>query len=255
MNSDNRFKPYWLPQISAPFTDVVDGLGNEGFTTKHVFANPNQLKPIQKVVDSDKIKYFNKLNQQRVSIDPIYISSDNEILDGHHRYYSAISAGSEFIHCIKIYGTFQDIARALNKIQDIYSYINDKKSFTKIDEKPKNQILKLYRSQDIKDNSKTGNFFFLENVDGKNPIQFDIEFDNLYTITDENVLNSKNPVIEFAKILIPSVDIVSNEHAANVINTILPKLGYDGVNYGKYVQSVKNENNVEKVETNVENGI
>src|SRR5690606_26939046 len=102
-----------------------------------------------------------------IKMNPIFISGDDEVLDGHHRlaaYISHPSYTDKEIACIKIMSDYKDAARILNKIQDLYDYQNKptKKSFKEINQiqdGPKEFI--AYRSEPIKEKSKSGNFFYL----------------------------------------------------------------------------------------------
>ena len=115
---DVRYKPMWLPQVNAPFNYTLDMLDKEGVEYKYRQIDPEELIPSQGIVAQDKVSEIDVDN-----IQPIWISKENQILDGHHRYVAALSREIP-IKVLQIMLSQKDAIRILNKIQDIFEYEN-----------------------------------------------------------------------------------------------------------------------------------
>ena len=237
---DIRFSPFWLPQVSAPLIYILNKLKEEEIPFKILKVHPNELNPSQGIIFLDKVSKLSSDN-----IKPIWGSNGNMILDGHHRYASALSHDKP-IKFIKILLNPKDAARILNKIQDIFTYerqldieevvnqnqinaMNDKDSGVSTSEflttlenlKNDDEIIEdnsieivgkqpkkltAYRKGKIKENSKVGNFFSVKPVDGY--IKYNIEFDNILDTDEMNLIYHKdnNPVFILAKNWFPNLD-------------------------------------------------
>jgi len=265
---DMRYKPHFLPQVNAPYDVVMQKLDDEGVSYAHIEVDPNELEPMQGIVFSDEVG--------GVTVDdmnPIWISGDNQVLDGHHRMVRAL-LDNQPIKCIKINMNHKDACRTLNKIQDIYEYENsqgleevenqgainfygdDENQFlktleednlaTRTEESPgKNQkTVEAYRKAPIKENSVIGNFFTLEPVDGYD--KYEIDFENLL---DTNALgvtykDGQEPVDILAKSWFPNINFekLSTEHNTDATSLKTKavaekamKMGYDGIKYGNSI--------------------
>jgi hypothetical protein len=264
---DMRYKPNHLPQVSAPFLYVVDQLDNEKVKYKILKTTPDELKPTQGLVDLCKVSSIlrsGKINQ------PIWLSRDNDILDGHHRYAASINR-NEPLKAIQIDLPLHDAARILNKIVDIFNYkrqraidevvsqdvINAERESDLLDQllrsvpKKENKINKEvftgYREDEPKPNSKVGNFFSLN--PNKEMKKFEIEFDNLLDTDrmDITFSNESIPTVGLAKIWFPDVDLNEvatemNSKIENLCNRLVAekakKMGYDGIKYGSIMLQV-----------------
>ena len=238
---DLRYKPMWLPQVNSPFNYTLDMLDKEGVEYKFMQADPDELEPSQGIVAQDKVSEINIDN-----IQPIWISKENKVLDGHHRFIAALSRGIP-IKCIKIMLSQKDAIRTLNKIQDIFEYENQEGIMEVVaqdqinnmndpdsdfnnggfldtlrnesddegenkemlfDDKPpkKTKTVTGYRRGVINEKSAVGNFFSLKSVDGYN--KYDIEFDNLLNTNDLNLQykSDVNPVSVLADNWFPNID-------------------------------------------------
>lgn len=259
-----RYKPYFLPQVSAPLDVVLNQLAANDVGYEIIEIDPNELNASQGITFSDEV--------EKVSFDdtnPIWVSNDNRVLDGHHRWVKALLDGTP-IKAVKIKMNDKDACRLLNKIQDIYEYersqsleevemqgaINyygdDENQFLTTLEKDNAGIrvetpstnsksLIAYRKDPIKENSVVGNFFLLNPVDGFDKYQ--IDFDNLL---DTNALgvtykDSQSPVDILAKIWFPNINFekISKQYnmpVENLKNKAIAekamKMGYDGIKYG-----------------------
>ena len=275
---DMRYKPRFLPQMSAPFDIVLEKLDEEGLKYDIVEVDPKELQPSQGVTFSDEVEKCNVDDNN-----PIWINNDMKILDGHHRWVKALIDGIP-VKAIKINANDKDASRILNKIQDIYEYeqaheleevemqdvINDENSndinytdrkefLTSLEEdnvevqkeKPSvnPQSIIAYRKEPIKENSVVGNFFTLNPIDGFNKYQ--IDFDNLL---DTNALgvaykDTQQPVEILAKIWFPHINFeklseqynITSENLKNkAITEKAMKMGYDGILYNnKLLQGLK----------------
>jgi hypothetical protein len=114
MESQRIGTPMYLPQISAPYTEVLADLDKNNIGYEESEMNPNDLNPLQKLTFSDRVDNVD-INK------PIWISDKNDVLDGHHRLIKAIFNNIP-IKVIKIKLSTNDACRVLNKFQDIYEY-------------------------------------------------------------------------------------------------------------------------------------
>ena len=271
---DMRYKPHFLPQVHAPYDVVMQKLDDEGVDYTNVEVDPNELTPLQGIVFSDDVG--------GVEVDdmkPIWISSDMQVLDGHHRMVRALLDEIP-IKAVMINMNHKDACRTLNKIQDIYEYEhsqgleevqvqdtinfygNDENQFLNDleedntalqteEEKPnKNQKTVVgYRGMPIKENSVVGNFFTTKPVEGYDA--YEIDFENLM---DTNALgvtykDGQEPVDILAKSWFPNINFekLATQHKTDSINLKTKavaekamKMGYDGIKYGdSIIQGLK----------------
>lgn len=252
---DYNYKPKYLPQISAPYSILFSELKKEGIGYKVCGVDLSEITPTQGLVFSDKIN-----NIQSDNLKSIFLSKENKIVDGHHRYASAISSDLKKIKSIIIDLPFMEAIRVLNRIQDIYDYEiklkndideNKKKSFLHFLElenedkryRGKTKKIKGYRATPINYDSKIGNFFMLQNPDDKIKYEFEIEFESLLD-TDEldiNFIKSETPPMTLSKFWFPNINFskIADEydvHIDIIINRAIAekamKFGYDGIKYG-----------------------
>lgn len=269
---DMRYKPRFLPQVSAPYSIVLQKLDDEGVDYDMVEVDPNELSPTQGITFSDEV---GKVNID--DMNPIWISNDMKVIDGHHRMVRGLLDGLK-LKAVKVDLNERDAARVLNKIQDIYEYeqsqgleevevqdtINqygdDENQFLdaleednlalQTEETEKNQqTIIAYRREPIKENSVVGNFFTLNPINGYS--KYEINFDNLL---DTNALgvtykDSQEPVDILAKSWFPHVNFEKLSKQYNVPSSNLKnkavaeramKMGYDGIKYGEtLIQGLK----------------
>lgn len=274
---DMRYKPYFLPQVSAPFEIVLQKLDEEGIGYDMVEVSPEELNASQGVTFSDEVS--------KVSLDdtnPIWMADENKILDGHHRWVKAMLENKP-LKAVHVKLNEKDAARILNKIQDIYEYeqhqqaeslvsqdvintdnqassgVSDNEFLATLEEdnvnvqaenSEKNQkTVVAFRKDPIKENSVVGNFFMLEPINGFDKYQ--IDFDNLLDTNELGIeyKDSQDPVDILAKIWFPNINFekISEQHDMSSINLKMKaitekamKLGYDGIKYGdKLVQGLK----------------
>jgi hypothetical protein len=266
---DMRYKPRFLPQVSAPFSIVLQKLDDDGVGYGMVEVDPNELQPSQGITFSDEVG--------RVNVDdmnPIWISNDMKVLDGHHRMVRALLDGIK-LKAVKIDLNDKDASRVLNRIQDIYEYeqargmeevemqdpINgenqidagvsqseflaslEEDNLTLQSEAPStNQTTVVaYRKEPIKENSVIGNFFTLKPMEGYS--KYEIDFDNLLDTTALGVTykDGQQPVDILAKSWFPHVNFEKlgtqyNTPSINLKNKAVAekamKMGYDGIKYG-----------------------
>ena len=269
-----RYKPYHLPQVSAPYIYVLDKLKDEGVKYKIGKMNPNRVQPMQGLVSLEKISEIDPTN-----IKPVWLSQEPKVVDGHHRYGAALTHGVPLPY-LQIMLPASDAARILNKIQDIYEYeekakieevvaqdqinvMNDPEAvdfLEAIDKEMKadQEILHsgaeekigrkkrkifAYRNKPINETSPIGNFFSVKPVDGYT--KYEIEFDNLLD-TDKMGIHShgNNPIELLANVWFPNIKFekiakkykVSPEHLMNkAISEKAKKMGYDGIKYGDII--------------------
>ena len=223
-----------LPNIKIPYTEVVEELSRNGIHHKLISIDPNALKPIHSIL----VGGINESDED--NDEPIYISDDHSVLDGHYKLANALMKKKPYIKAVKLFLNVDDASNILNNIQNFseyrgkkeleeveaQDYINsenetdtgssydeflgslDDKSMIK-DKAPYNLLEKKgekivgYRNSPINEKSNVGNFFLLEPQEGFN--KYEIEFDNLLDFSD---LKSKydNPLEYLANIWFPHID-------------------------------------------------
>lgn len=264
---DMRFKPSWLPQVSMPFKHTLRSLKDNNVSCKMARMKPSDLKPFQGIVFGDKVLEIDSQN-----IKPIWVSEDNFILDGHHRYACALANEIPYVRVFKVGLNHMDAARMLNKIIDLYEYEeqrkieevvaqdqinalndpdNDPANFLEMlavelkedknSYKKKKKKLSAYRKHEIKEGSKVGNFFSTKPYDGYK--KYDIEFDNLLDTNDMGLIfhGDNSPTTVLAKTWFPNVDFIKLAKKYNVKPDLLINraicdaakgMGFDGIKYG-----------------------
>lgn len=235
---DMRYKPRFLPQMSAPFDIVLQKLDEEGVGYDIVEVSPEELNASQGITFSDEVS---KVNLDDTN--PIWMADENKILDGHHRWVKAMLENKS-LKAVHVKLNEKDAARVLNKIQDIYEYeqargmeeqeenainyyANDAKSGidnsnsdneflasleednanVQLEKPEKNQkTIMAYRKEPIKENSVVGNFFTLSPVDGFS--KYEIDFDNLLDTNELGIAykDGQEPVDILAKIWFPNIN-------------------------------------------------
>ena len=243
-----KYKPFYLPQMNAPFDSILETLDEEGVGYDILTLNPHLLKPSQGIVFGDHISDMDFENMP-----PIWTSKNLDILDGHHRYANAL-AKEEPIKLVRIDKDKKDAARLLNKMQDIYEYQqqmkmeevvaqdqinaeNDMDSdgsefLSKIEQKSppsdddrfllqdtnkgNKQKITAYRQGNVNEKSKIGNFFLLEPKEGYD--KYDIEFDNLLEThnLDLNFRNNVSPVEVLCNVWFPHVNLKDIEKKSGI---------------------------------------
>jgi hypothetical protein len=268
---DMRYKPRFLPQVSAPFEIVLQKLDEEGVDYEIVEINPNEneLEASQGITFSDEVEKAN-INDNN----PIWTSEDNKILDGHHRYVKALLDEIP-LKAVNIKLNEKDASRVLNKIQDIYEYeqkqqmeevvgndyindynktdsgVSDSEFLNSLEEdnlevqsgktSTNQKTIIGYRRDPIKENSVVGNFFSLKPIEGFDKYQ--IDFDNLLDTHSLGIVykDSQEPADILAKIWFPHVNFekISKEYdmsSANLKNKAIAEkamsFGFDGIKYG-----------------------
>lgn len=275
---DMRYKPYFLPQVSAPLEVVLEQLAANDVDYELIEVDPNELDVSQGVTFSDEAEMA-----QLDDMNPIWLANENKIIDGHHRYIKALTEKKK-LKAVKINMNEKDACRVLNKIQDIYEYeqargleeivnndvvndennpdgnFTDRKEFmTSLEEDNTNvqaekpstnaQIIIAYRQAPIKENSSVGNFFTLKPFDGYG--KYEINFDNLLDTDSLGIVykDSQDPTDILAKVWFPNINFEKiseqyNTTSVNLKNKAIVekamKMGYDGIKYGdKLIQGLK----------------
>ncbi len=244
---------------------------------------PKELIPLQANVKKSKVEYFKEMVDGNQPLEPIYVSDDNRILDGHHRAYAFMNDPTvTAVVCLKLYMDANDAARVLNKIQDKYDFetnfnpesddlltfdnvVKTSSQFTDFDVDKQGAIAEedelvdfaavknnpkavtLYKSKPINTKSKTGDFLIPEQKRNFNH-KYDINFENLYEIKDEELQSYASPIDYIVEKWFSGVNMKeeSVKHALTQemytyrqINEKAKKMGFDGIKYGnKFVQIV-----------------
>lgn len=253
-------KPYWLPQVSAPFDYITKQLKHEEIPYSVYNISNTELKPLQKEVNPDTVEFFKGVYKRNSKKYPIFISGDNEILDGHNRFvaHKMVKGDDKPISCFKIDCDSKCASRILNKIQDRFEFEKDNSNkmepISKFLNKPEigwYDIAKeveyiCFRENPIKENSESGNFFHLKGNDKMK--KYKISFDKVMVLSNECLGNNKLPQIWLADKLLPNKDfdiIAMNNNISlqSAVNREIAKkckeMGFDGINYGdKIIQTI-----------------
>lgn len=280
-------KPMWLPQMRCGVEYVKNELNKQGVKHGMVKVPPKELIPLQKNVKKSKVEYFKEMVDSSQPIEPMYVSDDNSILDGHHRAFALMNDPLvSHAVCFKIYLDVKDSARVLNKIQDKYDFetnfnpesddvlnfdsfkgseqfhnfdIDSNLGSTQVKEEPIDETMDfstvknnpktvtLYKSKEINTKAKTGDFLIPEQKKNFNH-KYDIQFENLYEIKDEEIKDFASPIEYIVEKWFKGINMKEESvkhaltqeiHTYRQINEKAKKLGYDGIKYGtKFVQIV-----------------
>jgi hypothetical protein len=250
----NILKPSHLPQVTAPYSYVVNGLKSNNIPSKMLNLPIAGVKPMQKFINSDSVSFFlDKIKDNEV-LKPIYVSKDNEIIDGHHRYAgAALDNPNGTIMVIRLDTDYDNSVRSLNKIQDIYTHESGKKEEECTDcenesnpNTPNQKVIIGYRNKPMVENSKSGNFFNIKDTEDKKfPYKYEIEFDNILELDqsyeNENVKKICSEWHDMQKINETSVNksLPFDVLVSRMVVERAKKMGYDGIKYGeKYIQTL-----------------
>jgi len=228
----------YLPQISAPFVYVLNALDNHDIEYQSENIPLADLNPMQPFVDTEKVaSIFDAVKNGKQQHKTIWITQDNDIIDGHHNYSAAWKDDPESsISAIKILGNKNDAIRILNKIMDIYNH-----EFANPENKNEAKFIG-YRTEPIKEQSGVGNFFLLKEP-SENCLKYELEFDNIFDTDSIGIkFDDKNlPTYTLCNYMFP--DLKPEQHADlndmeidKFCNRYLAKkfkeMGFDGIKYG-----------------------
>ena len=83
----SELKRKFMPQIANhEQSDAIRLLKGEGIKTEKVQLNPNTIRHSQSKVNKEKVRLIINDIRNGKSLPAIFISSDNYIIDGHHRW-------------------------------------------------------------------------------------------------------------------------------------------------------------------------
>ena len=95
-----------LPQIkSTRVPEFMEWLREEhGVSTERESVNPSELTPIQKEINLDKVAGMvsKKGLESLATSKPVLVSSDDYLIDGHHRWYALVDAEYPSIDVVKV---------------------------------------------------------------------------------------------------------------------------------------------------------
>ena len=106
---DMRYKPRFLPQVSAPYEIVLQKLEEEGVDYELVEVDPNDLEASQGVTFSDEVEKCELSDNN-----PIWIAGENKVCDGHHRLVRALLDGVN-LKAVKIGLNEKDACRVFER--------------------------------------------------------------------------------------------------------------------------------------------
>lgn len=104
-----------MPQVSM--SDIEELLDLSGISWKKIDRDPHELRPTQTALDDEKVANFRgRLNAwEGGDFDPILVSRDLMILDGHHRWAAVKAAGLKAITTVEIDLPWQEGLAWLNQ--------------------------------------------------------------------------------------------------------------------------------------------
>jgi hypothetical protein len=193
---NNRVHPAHLPQVSAPFTFIVDNLNDMNINYKLVKVQASRLKPMQDDVQFDLVNKLSGKWKNGEDFDPIFISDDNYICDGHHRAASKISAEGKDakIKAIKILKPHNELPHLLGRIQDRWDISEEyEKEMKTLNEKiGENSSVVNFKELKYEAQSDKGANKILNKI--MNEIEVNTGMDRIEVLT---YLNKKDPVVLF----------------------------------------------------------
>jgi hypothetical protein len=249
-------KNSWLPQITSDYDYVYKNLDTSNVGYKIDAYDPHKIKPLTDNVNIDNIRGIKDSVLKGEPVNPIFISKDDEVLDGHDRLFAfQMTPEVSKIICVKVYADKHDASRILNKIQDKYNWENNlddnfQEKANDLEEsegEPKNKkTLTLYSNKPFVPNTKVGNLL----IDKQKPSfdkAYQFVFENLYELDDKEC--GDNPIESLSKKWFPDYDNFKMEAARAVLtfeNYVLKRIyqeaykrGFDGIKYGtKFVQTI-----------------
>jgi len=108
-----------MPQIKG--NDIPEALGifdKYGVPYNRLVAKTDDLKPIQNDYIKNKVDNIAKQIDSGTKMNPIFISTDNYIVDGHHRWLAYKKLSMPFIYCIKIEYPKMSALKLFDKVSD-----------------------------------------------------------------------------------------------------------------------------------------
>lgn len=111
-----------MPQVkSSDYDELLSFLKDKGIRMKRDKVKAKSLKATQRNFNQDKITKAAQNYTTLSKAKPIIVSSDNYIIDGHHRWLGAVNVGGD----INIYKANVKVDELLNAVREF------PKSFTK----------------------------------------------------------------------------------------------------------------------------
>lgn len=116
-----------LPQMTAPYPFVMENLKDLGVDHTPVSIKAGSLKPLQKDLHLNKVNKLANVFKNGEDVEPIYISKDLHIGDGHHRAAGKIeNEGKEGkIYAIMLHCTKDELPHILGRIEDRWELARD----------------------------------------------------------------------------------------------------------------------------------
>ena len=101
-----------MPQISmTDRKDLFKWLKTKGIRVSNITLAVTQVKPTQSKIDRKKVDKLAKIVDVRT--EKFLISSDNFLIDGHHRFYALRDNGETKVNCVKIHVSIAAIIEIL----------------------------------------------------------------------------------------------------------------------------------------------
>ncbi len=266
----NIYKLKTHPQISAPFKFITTQLNDLQYPYEVVGVKPEDLKPTQPFVDNDQVASMADMLRTDGEFKPIWISQNNDILDGHHRYAAHMLTypeGNIAVPAIRLLCNTKKALEILGNIEEEFKKTKLKHSQSKIlhvlgeeDDSmylpskkfpTKKETVQAYRREPMK-KAITGNWFFLTKPSNEYK-GFNITFTNLLSTDaiDKKIGSCKNAsdcVKGLFQLWYPSLNIKEKAKESGMsensfINAIVAERarieGIDGIKYGnKLLQSI-----------------
>jgi len=227
----------------------------------------DDIKPTQEYINYNIVGDY----KDKKEINPIVVSKDDKIIDGHHRFLSRVFREKPKVMCIIVDVNFEECDEKLiepfNQLENMRKMKKiNKQTQNKVTNKTDNQITYgmevddeyentdhrtyhrdlgdklfskskvLYRNTEPVPDSPTGNFYYPHSFE--DGIQYEIEYDDIYMLDE---FNEKKPYLPFIKKYYTKQEIENfiqhcNETNIDAIMYHLAlkrakEMNYDGINY------------------------
>lgn len=187
-----------LPQVTAPYLFVVKNLEDLGIKQTPITIKAGKLKPMQSTLQLKKVETLANAFKEGEDVEPIYISKDLHIGDGHHRAAGKIeNEGKEGkIYAIMLDCTKEELPHVLGRVQDRWELVQDKEEEfqdfnSKYAEKYGDKLKKLDKFEDDKllldiEEEKLAELAMIEMEDDEIEYEFNRHFPEKLTIPGLN---------------------------------------------------------------------
>lgn len=118
-----------MPQVdSKDHNELTQFLNKKGIALQNKTVKPNTLKATQRNFNKDKVVSAAANYETLYKAKPIIVSSDNYIIDGHHRWLGAYNVNGQ-INILKANVKVDDLIDAVRKFPKTYTKTINEKNY------------------------------------------------------------------------------------------------------------------------------